>query len=182
MILHGKKIKLICFISLILYYGFARYLPYSYSPILGPFSRWIRYQLCKRIFASCGTNVNIERMVNFGSGRNIHIGNNSGMGARCKCPSNLILGNDVMMGPDVHIFACNHNYSRTDIPMNQQGFSDAKPVVIGDDVWIGAFVKILPGRHIANGTILAAGCVLVKDFCEYSIVGGNPSKLIKSRI
>ena len=170
------------FIYLFIYYLFAYYLPNSYSPVFGRISKIIRYQLCKGIFASCGTNVNIERKVNFGSGKNIHIGNNSGMGARLSCPSNLIIGNDVMMGPDVHIFACNHNYSRTDIPMNQQGFSDAKPVVIGDDVWIGAFVKILPGRHVANGTILAAGCVLCKDFPEYSIVGGNPSKLIKSRI
>lgn len=170
------------YICLFIYYLFAYYLPNSYSPVFGRISKIIRYQLCKRIFASCGSNVNIERKVNFGSGKNIHIGNNSGMGARCTCPSNLIIGNDVMMGPDVHIFVCNHNYSRTDIPMNQQGFSDAKVVVIGDDVWIGAFVKILPGRHVANGTILAAGCVLVKDFPEYSIVGGNPSILIKSRI
>lgn len=174
-----KLKKVIC---LFVYYSIAYYLPSSYSPILGTLSRKIRYQLCKRIFAKCGTNVNVERMVNFGSGRNIQIGDNSGMGARCQCPSNIVIGNDVMMGPNVHIFACNHNYNRTDIPMNQQGFSTPKPVVVGDDVWIGAFVKILPGRHIARGTILAAGCVLVKDFPQYSIVGGNPSKLIKSRI
>jgi maltose O-acetyltransferase len=49
------------------------------------------------------------------------------------------------------------------------------------DVWIGRNVSFTNGRHVYKGTIIALGCVLTKDFPEYSIVGGVPSKLIKKR-
>lgn len=56
-----------------------------------------------------------------------------------------------------------------------------RPVVIGNDVWIGANVIILPGVHIGDGAILAAGAVVTKDVDNYAIVGGNPAKLIRYR-
>lgn len=87
-----------------------------------------------------------------------------------------------MMGPDVTIYGSNHAYDRTDIPMTQQGFKKYPPVVIEDDVWIGGHVIINAGRTIKKGSIVAAGSVVTKDFPEYSIIGGNPAKLIKIRI
>ena len=57
----------------------------------------------------------------------------------------------------------------------------SRVTVIEDDVWIGRNVIMTPGRLIKKGSIIAAGCVLSKDFPEYSIVGGNPSKLIRIR-
>lgn len=56
-----------------------------------------------------------------------------------------------------------------------------KPIVIGNDVWIGANVIILPGVHIGEGAILAAGAVVTKDVEDYAIVGGNPAKIIRYR-
>lgn len=55
------------------------------------------------------------------------------------------------------------------------------PVVIGNDVWIGANVSILPGVHIGDGAVLAAGAVVNKDVEPYEIVGGVPAKHIKYR-
>lgn len=55
------------------------------------------------------------------------------------------------------------------------------PLIIEDDVWIERDVLILPGKIIKKGSIVGAGCVLTKNFPAYSIVGGNPSKLIKTR-
>lgn len=164
-----------------LYYYFAQYLPVSYSPLLGRLSKKIRYVLCKNIFAYCGKNVNIERKANFGSGYELRIGNNSGLGVNCVVPPNTIIGNNVMMGPNCYVHHRNHAFSRTDIPMCLQGYTDARPLIIDDDVWIGRDVSILVGRHISEGSIIAANCVLTKDFPAYSVVGGNPSKLIKSR-
>lgn len=86
-----------------------------------------------------------------------------------------------MMGPDVMIFTSNHETSRTDTPMRLQGTAKIKPVTIGDDVWIGARVIILPGVTIGQGAILAANAVVTKDVPEYAVVGGNPAKLIKFR-
>lgn len=59
--------------------------------------------------------------------------------------------------------------------------SDNRPVSIGNDVWIGANALILPGVHIGDGAVVAAGAVVTKDVEEYAIVGGVPAKLIKYR-
>ena len=170
-------------ICLILYYGFARFLPESCSRFFGKSSRWIRYQLCRRIFLRCGHNVNVERLAHFGNGSLIEIGNDSGLGINCRVPNNPGIGDDVMMGPDCTILDRNHSTYRTDIPMRLQGFTSEEKIktVIGNDVWIGMNVTMTPGRNIADGTVIGACCLLCKDFPPYSIVGGNPSKLIRSR-
>lgn len=138
--------------------------------------------MCLRIFEHCGKNVNIERLAFFGRGDLIRIGDNSGLGYNCVLPNGSKIGKNVMMGPNCYIISQNHNYDRIDIPMIEQGTSDSTPVVIEDDVWIGRNVTITKGRKIAKGSIIAAQCVLTKDFPSYSIVGGNPSRLLKSRL
>lgn len=137
---------------------------------------------CKNIFLHCGKNVNIEKGAFFGSGFRLKIGDNSGIGLNCVVPGNIEIGNDVMMGPECYILSSNHAFDRTDIPMTRQGFSIQKKTIIEDDVWIGRQVIFTPGRTVKKGTIIGAGTVLTKDFPEYSIVGGNPSRLIKSRL
>ena len=82
---------------------------------------------------------------------------------------------------DIYIVSNNHSFDRIDIPMNRQGIVKSRSTVIEDDCWIGAKSIMTPGRHVRKGTIVAAGSVLTKDFDEYSIVGGNPAKLIKKR-
>lgn len=125
--------------------------------------------------------MNIERGAFFASGTRLRIGDNSGLGINCHIPGDLVVGKNVMMGPNCYIFGANHSFARIDIPIIEQGFEKPKMTVIEDDVWIGRNVSFTPGRHVSRGTIIGAGCVLTKDFPEYSIVGGNPSKLIKSR-
>ena len=173
------KIKSI--ICRLLYYNFATYLPVSYSRIGGGLSKKIRYWLCRNIFEYCGKNVNIEKGAWFGRGAKLRIGDNSGLGVNCVIPDGSVIGNDVMMGPNCYIHGRNHDFGRTDIPMRLQGFTQGRPVIIDDDVWIGRGVTIMVGRHIAKGSIIAANCVLTKDFPEYSIIGGNPGKLIRNR-
>ena len=111
----------------------------------------------------------------------IEIGDYSGIGINAHIPNGTIIGDYVMMGPNVFILDINHNHDRIDIPMALQGSDEKKIVKIEDDVWIGRDVFILPGRIIKKGSIVAARTVVCKDFQEYSIIGGNPSKLIKSR-
>lgn len=166
---------------LILYYCIAYWMPTSYSLFCGRIFKWLRYQCCRRLFKECGKNVNVERKAFFGSGSRIIIGDNSGLGINSRIPNGSIIGKDVMMGPNCYVHTINHKYDRLDIPMNQQGATEPLPVTIGDDVWIGQNVTIMRGRSIATGSIIAANCVLTKDFPPYSIVGGNPSRLIKSR-
>lgn len=176
-----KSLSIKNIIALVLYYGLLRYLPASTVPVLGKISRKLRYLCCKNIFKYCGTNVNVERMAFFGSGIGIQIGNNSGIGKQCVVPSNIIIGENVMMGPNCFILDANHEIDRIDIPMIQQGHSMSKQTIVEDDIWIGRQVLFTPGRTVKKGTVIGAGCVLTKDFPEYSIVGGNPSRLIKIR-
>lgn len=142
----------------------------------------MRYSLCKRIFKRCGKNVTIERNAYFGSGKDIEIGDFSGIGINANIPANTIMGSYVMMGPNCYIFSHNHETKDFNTPMALQGTTETLQTRIEDDVWIGRNVMIMPGRTIKKGSIVAAGCVLTKTFPEYSVIGGNPSKLIKSRI
>ena len=162
-----------------LYYGFARYRPKSntYGNLGGKF----RYALCKHIFKKCGKHVNIERKAWFASGLDIEIGDYSGIGVNAHIPNGTIIGNYVMMGPNCFILDVNHNISDTTRPMCQQGMTEKKITRIGNDVWIGRDVHMTPGRTVADGSIIAMCAVLTKDFPPYSVVGGNPAKLIKSR-
>lgn len=171
-------------IFLILYYGCARYLPASTFPIklIGQFCKKIRGIICNQIFKYCGKNVNVERMAWFGTGREIEIGDNSGIGINAHILNNTIIGNDVMMGPNCYMLESTHLFNRTDITMIEQGFKKERDkVIIGNDIWIGRDVMIIGSREIKSGSIVAARCVLTKSFPEYSIIGGNPSKLIRSR-
>jgi len=133
------------------------------------------------MFASCGKNVNVEYMAAFHSGKQIIIGDNSGIGVRANLSGRITIGNDVMMGKDVSIMTQNHNFFRTDIPMNKQRFQPEEPVTIEDDVWICDRVTILAGVQVGRGSILAAAAVVTKNVSEYAIVGGNPAKVIKFR-
>ena len=177
-----KKIeKWIC---LILYYGIAYYLPNSYNPwwLGGKISNSFRVFLCKRIFKKAGKISTINRCVNFGSGRDLEIGDRSGIGEYVTLPGNTIIGNCVMVGRFSFILERNHEFASTEIPIIDQGSKYAPPTIIEDDCWIGYHTIFTPGRHVRKGTIVAMGSVLTKDFPEYSIVGGNPAKLIRSRL
>jgi maltose O-acetyltransferase len=167
-------------ICLVLYYGFARFLPASIYP-LGKVCRLIRYLVCFSLFKTCGKNVNIESRAYFGSGEKISIGDNSGIGINARIRWAATIGKNVMMAPDVVILSKNHSHNSTDIPMIDQGYDKEKPVTIGDDVWIGTRVIILPGVSVGSGSILGAGAVITKDVPSRSVVVGNPARVVGLR-
>lgn len=170
------------YVFLAIFYLLARKAPSSKFPILGPICKQFRYFCCKRIFRHCGIGVNIERNAYFGNGFEVEIGNYSGIGERCSIPSNIKIGSYVMMAPDVIIHKNNHEFKYLDRPMALQGVKESDRVIIGDDVWIGQRAIINPGRRVSDGTIIATGTVLVKNCPPFSIVGGNPSRIIGSRL
>ena len=149
------------------------------------FSFWGKLACCfriktaKKFVKSIGKDVNIEKGASVSE--TTVIGDRSGVGINANLHGPVIIGNDVMMGPECIIYTRNHSYLDTEIPMNQQGFSEIKEVVIGDDVWIGGRVIILPGVHIGKGAIIGAGAVVTKDVPNYAVVGGNPARILKYR-
>ena len=134
----------------------------------------------KGAFSHVGKNVNWGKRVRVSS--DLCIGDYSGVGDRAYITTQVTIGNNVMIGKDLKIFTQNHRTDRVDIPMNQQGFCDVSPLTIGNDVWICDSVIITPGcTHIGDGSILAAGAVVTSDVEPYTVVGGNPAKIIKYR-
>lgn len=172
--------KLKSMIGKILYRMIGMHLPPSFMK-LNFGSRKFR-QFCAKLILgdNCGKWVNIERNVIFGSG--MKIGNGSGIGEHSRIPSEVVIGDNVMMGQEVLMFTSNHNYERLDVPMGAQGSSEVKPIIIGNDVWIGARAIMLPGVHIGNGCIIGAGSVVTKSVPDYEVWAGNPAHFIKSRL
>ena len=168
--------KLIC---LLLYYGFARFLPASTNRMTH-WTRTIRRVICRPLFDTCGHKINVQKGAYFANGGGISIGSGSGIGVNCRIHGPLQIGDNVMMGPDVVILTHTHNIERTDIPMGAQGSRVAK-VVIGNDVWIGMRSIIMPGVNIGNGVVIGASAVVTKDIPDYAVVGGVPAKIIRFR-
>jgi maltose O-acetyltransferase len=164
----------------VLYYGFARYLPVSNRPYAFG-SRRIRYHVCRPMFASCGHNVNVEHGADIGSGRHISIGNNSGIGLGAYISGPVEIGANVIMGPGVVLLAINRVYGDVTRPVITQGYEEPATIVIGDDVWIGANVVILPGRRIHDGAVIGAGSVVTDDVPAGAVVAGNPARPIRSK-
>ena len=154
-----------------LYVIFAKKLPLSNSKY-NLYSKQIRYFLAKRFVYSIGKNVNIEKGASFPY--SLKIGDNSGLGVRCEINGEVEIGNNVMMGPDVVIYTQNHAFRYKNILIMNQGYYSSQKVVIGDDVWIGRRVILLPGVHIGKGAVIGAGAVVAKDIPEYAIAVGNP--------
>lgn len=74
-----------------------------------------------------------------------------------------------------------HVFDRTDVCMRLQGPTPYQRLTIGNDVWIGRRVMVMPGVRIGDGAIVAAGAVVTKDVPDYAIVGGVPAKVIRFR-
>ena len=167
------------FLCLCLYYGLLRWLPPS-DKMCGIF-RTLRFIACRRLFAQCGHNANIDSRAYFGTGRCISIGDNSAIGINSHLHGQITIGTNVMMGPEVLILTRHHEFSQTTAPMIEQGYREEQPVVIKDDVWIGARVVILPGVTIGHGVIIGAGAVVTKSIDDWSISAGNPARVIRNR-
>jgi len=142
----------------------------------------------KKKFMSCGSNVylgknNVFYYDHISIGSNVIFGTDSEfMAAR----ANIIIGNDVMFGPHVYIATGNH---RTDIPgrpmisiTNEEKLPENdQDVVLEGDNWIGMCSVILKGVTIGKGAVVGAGSVVTRDVRPYSIVAGNPAKLLHMR-
>lgn len=111
---------------------------------------------------------------------NIRIGDRSELGQNSLIYAGVEIGCDVLMGPGVKIITRNHIVADRSIPIRLQG-ETFQAVTIGDDVWIGANVVILPGVEIGKGAVVAAGAVVAKSVAPYSIVGGVPARVISQR-
>ena len=109
----------------------------------------------------------------------IKIGNDFYLNAGCHLLGEITFGDNVMIGPQTIFWGRDHGIE-LGIPMNKQKHQ-MKPIIVKDDVWIGANVTILKGVTIGEGAVIAAGSVVTKDVAARSIVGGIPARVISER-
>jgi acetyltransferase-like isoleucine patch superfamily enzyme len=108
----------------------------------------------------------------------VTMGDNTRIGIHCTIIGPVCIGNNVNLAQGITVTALNHNFADTSRRIDEQGIS-TNPVVIGDDVWIGANAVILPGVTIGRHVVVAAGAVVTKDVPSYCVVAGVPAKVIK---
>ena len=109
-------------------------------------------------------------------GNNVSLNRNTMITAKAK----VSIGNDVIIGPNVIINSGNHKTSNTKLPIRKQGH-ELTPIIIEDDVWIGANAVVLAGTTLGKGSVIGAGAVVTKNIEPYSIVGGVPAHQISIR-
>lgn len=165
---------------LLVYYGIARWFPTQ--PMPGwRFGYWFRRALLARIAVSVGGEVVVKHNANFGAGVGLKVGHRSQLGHNCRIGNHVTLGCDVLMGPDVIIMTSSHAFEDRATPINLQGALPIRSVTVGDDVWIGTRVIIMPGVHVGRGAVIGAGSVVTKDVPEYAVVAGVPAKIVRYR-
>lgn len=108
----------------------------------------------------------------------VTIGDNTRIGIHCTVIGPVCIGSHVNLAQGITVTALNHNFSDPSQPIDRQGVT-TKPVIIGDDVWIGANSVILPGVTIGRHCVVAAGAVVTKDVPDNTLVGGVPARMLK---
>lgn len=142
-----------------------------------------RYCILKCIAKNIGDNVSIQPDVYIFNPENLSIGNNVSIHPMTyiEAYGGITIGNDVSIAHGVTLLSASHKYDNKNIPIKDQGIS-SEPLIIGDNVWIGAKATILCGKNIGNGSIIGANCVVTKNVNNDEIVGGVPNKVLKNRI
>ena len=144
---------------------------------LNPLKREERDLILKKLL-NCQGELCIEQPFYCSYGYNIFIGINffSEVGLTILDKSNVTIGDNVVIGPNVNIYTSSHPFNES---QRLKGIEYAIPITIHNNVWIGGNVTILPGDKINQGAIIGAGSVVTKDIPPYVIAGGNPCEVIR---
>lgn len=136
----------------------------------------------KELFAQCGEGVIIESGFHCDYGNQITIGDRSFININCTVldapisEGAITIGDDCLIGPNVQLLAVSHAVNPTQ-RLNKENF--AAPIIIGNNVWIGAGAIILAGVSIGDNSVIGAGSVVTKSIASNTVVAGNPAIKLK---
>lgn len=157
--------------------GLAKMLCYDYN-LSRPDNNETRLALLTRLLKKCGSNPVIEPPFYCDYGVNITIGDNfyANHNLIILDGADVVIGDNVFLAPNVGIYTAGHPL---DAERRNQGLEYASPVTIGNNVWIGADVSIVPGITIGNNVVIGAGSVVVKDIPSGVLAVGNPCRVVR---
>ncbi len=138
----------------------------------------LRQEIMSKLFKSVGKNVWIEPDFRCEFGKNITIGDNVYINFGCvilDC-SEIIIGENTLLGPNVGIYSANHSI---DAEERINGGCFGKPIHIGKRVWLGGDVKVIAGVTIGDDSIIGTGSIVTKDIPSGVIAVGNPCKILR---
>ncbi|HFC3500267.1 TPA: DapH/DapD/GlmU-related protein [Neisseria gonorrhoeae] len=151
-------------------------LPPSHMRGIGIIGRRVLGFLARRVSPHIGRGVNIER------GAYVFpdtvLGDGSGIGANCEICRGLVVGKNVMMGPECLLYSTNHKFDREN--KRFEGYTEIRPITLEDDVWPGRRVIVMAGVTVGRGSVVGAGAVITKDIPPYSLAAGNPAVVKKN--
>lgn len=135
-------------------------------------------ELLKGLFGSIGERYIINQPFRCDYGCNIFLGEDCFINFNCTIldESKVVIGNNSFIGPNVSIYTACHPLESE---KRNKFIEWAEPVTIGNNVWIGGDVTILPGVTIGNNVVIGGGSVVTKDFPSNVVIGGNPARIIK---
>lgn len=135
-------------------------------------------KLLHEIIGKMGENITILPSFWCDYGYNIEIGNNffSNHNLTILDCAKVTFGDNVFIGPNSGFYTAGHPF---DPEIRRVGIEYAKPITVGNDVWIGAGVHVMPGVSIGNNVVIGAGSVVTKDIEDDSVALGNPCKVVK---
>ncbi len=137
-----------------------------------------RAELLDKLFAKVGTNVYIEPPLHANWGRHTHVGNDvyANFNLTLVDDTDIHIGNNVLIGPNVTIDAGTHPIHPE---LRRKAAQYNLPVVVENNVWIGAGAIILPGVRIGENTVIGAGSVVTKDLPANVVAVGSPCKIMR---
>lgn len=135
-----------------------------------------REAIIRKLFGKVGVNPYVEPNIFCGFGTNIQVGDNFFANNNCIFvdPGKITFGDNVFIGPNCGFFTAHHPI---DAQMRNQLLEYAKPITVGDDVWIGGGTVITPGVTIGSDVVIGAGSVVTKDIPDHVVAYGNPCKV-----
>ncbi|MBP1887176.1 sugar O-acetyltransferase [Sinorhizobium mexicanum] len=145
--------------------------------ILPPDERGGLAPALRALFADVAADVFVEAPFHCSYGLNIRLGDRVYLNAGCTILDSapVVIGSDTMLGPGVQIYCAEHH---KDPALRREGLEIARPVTIGENVWIGGGAIILAGVTIGDGAIVGAGAVVTRDVAPGATVVGNPARVV----
>lgn len=145
---------------------------------LPPADEQHRKNIIIKLFRKTKTNFLIEQPFFCDYGYNIEIGENFFANVNCVIldAAKVTFGDNVFVAPNCGFYTAGHPF---DVGQRNRGLEYAYPITIGNNVWIGAQVCVLPGVSIGNNCVIGAGSVVNKDIPDGSLAAGNPCRVIR---
>lgn len=137
-----------------------------------------RYELLRDILGKVKSRFIIESPFHCDYGYNIELGENFYMNVNCVVldEAKVTFGDNVFVAPNCAFYTAGHPF---DVEQRNRGLEYARPITVGNNVWIGGNVVVVPGVSIGDNCVIGAGSVVTKDIPANSLAVGNPCKVVR---